>query len=125
MKAVVGDGYCIINSFVEALNALDFNVTFNSVVSKLRIELEKEVYTDASVNGADVIEAFDQFLDKPLVHYNTDFTDMYFEALTMAYKVNVTLFQSDTEKCEIIDVNLNKQRISAYSLFCSNFVQPL
>ena len=122
VKAVVGDGYCIINSFVEALNALDFNVTFNSVVSKLRIELEKEVYTDASVNGADVIEAFDQFLDKPLVHYNTDFTDMYFEALTMAYKVNVTLFQSDTEKCEIIDVNLNKDNEFQHTLY---FVRTL
>ena len=122
IKAVIGDGYCIINSFVEALNALNFNVTFNSVVSRLRTELEKDVYTDASVNGADVIKAFDQYLEKPLEHYNTDFTDMYFEGLSMAYGVNVTLFQSDTEKCEIIDVNLNKDNNFLHTLY---FVRTL
>ena len=94
IKSVSGDGYCIIHSFVEALKALGHNVTFNTVSSSLRTELQKEQYREASLQDTNITEAFDEFMKNPLSNYDQDITDMFFEALTMAYQVNVIVFQS-------------------------------
>ena len=108
IKTVSGDGSCIIHAFVQGLKALGHTVTFDSVLSSLRTELRKDEYQEACVEGTNVVEEFEKYVNNPLSNYNEDVADMYFEALTMVYEVNVTVFQSDDKKCDILDVNLNK-----------------
>ena len=112
IKSVSPDGYCIIHAVVEALAAVGRPVTFNNVSSSLRIELQKEQYQETWVPSGplflDLINTFDEFMHNPLANYDQDITDLFFEALAMIHKVNITIFQSDSEKCDIIHVNMNK-----------------
>ena len=62
IKTVSGDGSCIISSFVEALKALGLNVTFQSVLSSLRHELEKDKYQEACEEGTIVAEQFEKYV---------------------------------------------------------------
>ena len=105
ISPVPTDGLCIIHSFVECLKSVNIKATFQSVTKSLREELSKDKYQKASSDNVVVIDAFDEFLKKPLSNYEADTTDMYIEALSMAYKVNVTIVQSDAVECKTFAVN--------------------
>ena len=109
IKTVPGDGLCIIYAFVECLQSIGFGHSFNDVVVSLREELQKDIYNavyNPSLNGVDLVQELDGYLENPLAKYDSQVSDIYLEALGMAYKVNIVIFQSNCEKCRILE-NIN------------------
>ena len=46
---------------------------------------------------------FDQYLEDPLSQYDKAITDLFLDALGMAFKVNIKILQSDCSKCYFFD----------------------
>ena len=49
----------------------------------------------------------ENFLDNPLGYYTEDTSDLFLLALGNAVKVSVIVFQSNTDKCWIVDSSKN------------------
>ena len=54
-------------------------------------------------SDTNVITQLDKYLEDPLNEYEKDTVDFFLPALGRAYRVNVLIFQSDCEKCVILD----------------------
>lgn len=55
IKPVPRDGLCILNAFRENLSSIDQEETVESIAAALRIELEKDAYKNAVVEGTDLL----------------------------------------------------------------------
>ena len=58
----------------------------------------------------------EKFLDNPLAYYTEDISDLFLLALGNAFKVNVTVFQSNTEGCWIADSSKDSSDLRPYIL---------
>ena len=110
IKAVPGDGFCIIHAFGEGLNSLGQKVTFDNMAQILRSEMHKNIYTNSST--INVSKELDEYFLNPLSKYDKEICDLILEALGMAYKVNIIIFQSDIEKCWIVNNNNDNNKFS-------------
>ena len=106
VKPVPRDGLCILNAFRENLSSLGLEETVESIAAALRIELDKDAYKDAVVEGTNLLAEVDQFFEIPLWKYSQSVADVFLEALSMIYKVNIIVFQSNVSICDIIN-NIN------------------
>ena len=119
IKPVPGDGLCIINAFAEGLRSIGFNESFNCVVSSLKQELQREIYHEiysSSLNGVSLVGELNQYLANPLAAYDSHISDIYLEALSMAYEVNIIIFQSSCTDCRILE-NINKDNFFQHTLY--------
>ena len=94
IKSVPGDGLCIIHAFRESLSYIGRNQTLEQIKGALRQEIPHyQKYSDTNV-----ITQLDKYLED-----EKDTVDFFLPALGRAYGVNVLIFQSDCEKCVILD----------------------
>ena len=100
IKSVPGDGLCIIHAFCERLSYIGRNQTLEQIKGALRQEMPHfQKYSDTNV-----ITQLDKYLEDPLNEYEKNTTvDFFLPAFGRAYGVNVLIFQSDCEKCVILD----------------------
>ena len=100
IKSVPGDGLCIIHAFRESLSYIGRNQTLEQIKGALRQEMPHyQKYSDTNV-----ITQLDKYLEDPLNEYEKNTTvDFFLPAFGRAYGVNVLIFQSDCEKCVILD----------------------
>ncbi len=105
IKSVPGDGYCIIHAFREGLNSIGRTESFENITSTLRIELSNDRYKNclSDSHHMDLLNQFEHYLKNPLAYYDKDITDLFLDALGMAYKVNIIVFRSDRTNCYILD----------------------
>lgn len=96
------DGLCLLHAFKECLNSLDRVQTLEELKVSLKTEMSKDVYKQYSVT-LDLEAEVEQYIKDPLKYYGRDTTDLFLDALGMIYQVNIIVFQSDSEKCEIIN----------------------
>ena len=94
----------MLHAFKEALLCIGRLETMESLSTALREELKNEIYQNSSLDDIDVLDVYEQYLQSPLKHYNSDTADLFLTALGMAFKVNVMVFKSDHEKCVILDL---------------------
>ena len=116
IKPVPRDGLCILNAFRENLSSIDQEETVESIAAALRIELEKDAYKNAVVEGTDLLAEVDKFFDNPLRNYSQSVADVFLEALSMVYKVNIIVFQSNESICDIIN-NINQDNKFPHTLY--------
>ena len=104
IKSVPGDGFCIIHAFAEGLASIGRKEsTFEEISLALRKEMQREIYANSST--VNVIKELEEYLETPLYKYDKEICDLILNALGMAFKVNVIVFRSDSEKCWIADNN--------------------
>ena len=65
-----------------------------------------------SSKDIDILIELDKFLESPLTYYNESTSDLFLAALGNAYKVNITVFQSDEKRCWICDLSDNTNSYS-------------
>ena len=110
LEPVLGDGMCMLRSFSIALKDV-FQEEFlvESITKSLWRELPTNhcFYQQFSVDNIDVLVELEKFLDNPLGYYTEDTSDLFLLALGNAFKVNVIVFQSNTERCWIAVSNKN------------------
>ena len=117
---VPGDGLCIIHAFRESLSYIGRNQTLEQIKGALRQEMPHyQKYSDTNV-----ITQLDKYLEDPLNEYEKDNVDFFLPALGRAYGVNVLIFQSDCEKCVILDdsVHTDNALHKKNPLFCSHII---
>ena len=85
IQPVPRDGLCILNSFHVNLCAISREETVHSIKCALKAELQKEVYKDVF---GDLSTQVEQFFSNSLRNYNSDFVDVFLEALSMAYPIS-------------------------------------
>ena len=107
---VLGDGMCMLGSFSIALKYV-FSEEFpvQSITKSLRRDLltNQGFYQQCSVDNINLLVEFEKFLYNPLRYYTEDTSDLFLLALGDAFKVNVTVFQSNTGRCWIADSSKN------------------
>ena len=85
--------------FVKACPILVENQTLEQIKGALRQEMPHyQKYSDTNV-----ITQLDKYLEDPLNEYEKDTVDFFLPANGRAYGVKVLIFQSDCEKCVILD----------------------
>ena len=107
------DGLCILNSFLVNLRTINKNETVESIKSVLKEELQKEIYRNVV---GDISEEVEQFFTNPLRNYSNEYVDVFLEALSMAFEVNIVIFQSNVSYCEIIN-NINRDNNFQHTLY--------
>ena len=58
----------------------------------------------------------EQFFSKPLRNYDDDYVDVFLEALSMAFEVNIIIFQSNEYSCEILN-SINAENDFQHTLY--------
>ena len=81
------------------------------------------IYDHISIDGVSMVQEFEEFLKNPLGKYNNNSSDIYLEALGMAYRVNIITFQSDCTDCRILE-NINKDNSFEHTLYFVRTVSP-
>ena len=89
------------------------NETVESIKSELKKELQKEIYRDVV---GDISEEVESFFTNPLRNYRMEYVDVFLEALSMAFEVNIIIFQSNASYCEIIN-NINVANNFKHTLY--------
>ena len=127
---MLGDGMCMLWSFFIALKYL-FNEGFpiESVTKLLRRDLlmNHGFYQQFSVDNIDVLVELEKFLVNPLGYYTEDTSDLFLLALGNAFKVNVTVLQSNTERCWIVDSSKNSSDLPSlyFGRTLSDHIEPI
>ena len=69
----------------------------------------------------------EKFLDNPLGYYTEDIFDLLLLALGNAFKVNVIVFQSNTERCWIVDSSKNSSDLPSlyFGRTLSAHIEPI
>ena len=110
------DGLCIFNAFRVNLLGVGQHETIETISSRLKSELEKDEYMHYMTEDKDIVEEVDRFLKDPLKLYNKDIADIFLEALSMAFKVNIIIFQSDVVQCQILE-NINPNNMFRHTIY--------
>ena len=122
---VLGDGMCMLGSFSIALKYV-FSEEFpvQSITKSLRRDLltNQGFYQQCSVDNINLLVELEKFLDNPLRYYTEDTSDLFLLALGDAFKVNVIVFQSNTERCWIADSSKNSSDLP--SLYFGRTLNP-
>ena len=116
IETVVGDGNCMLISFVIALKSVTgMKIAMPDIVKQLRKEMltKYNFYRQFSSADVNILQELELFSDNPLVYYNSNIAALYLVALGNAYKVNIMIFQSNEQKCWICDLNSNEQSFSS------------
>ena len=84
-------------------------------------------YRQFSVDNFDVLVELEKFLDNPLGYYTEDIFDLLLLALGNAFKVNVIVFQSNTERCWIVDSSKNSSDLPSlyFGRTLSAHIEPI
>ena len=110
IQPIIGDSLCILWSFVVGIsNGLRRQISLDEVASSLKAEfitnrkfyaafMEEEMKTKIEIE-------LEKFLMSPLGYYDNDIVDFFVMVVGNAFKVNVTIFQSNIEKAWIVDLN--------------------
>ena len=108
---VQGDGLCIFHAFSEGIFWLrGFRILVDEIMIALKDQLTsfKAYYSNFSESSVDIVEELDRIFQNPLANYDSDTTDLFLAALSDHYEVNVMVYQSNAEKCWIVNLsNIN------------------
>ena len=110
LEPVLGDSMCMLRSFSIALkDAFNEEFPVESITKSLRRELltNHGFYQQFKVDNIDVVVELEKFLDNPLGYYTEDTSDLFSLAFGNAFKVNVIVFQSNTERFWMVDSSKN------------------
>ena len=124
VKSVPRDGLCILHAFRECLLSIGVGESYHDVVVALRNEIQKDIYNDiysSSLNGVNLVQELDRYIENPLAEYDSHISDIYLEALGMAYGVNIIVFQSNCEEVRILE-NINADNHFEHTVY---FVRTL
>ena len=116
INPVPRDGLCILNSFCVNLRSIGLFESVETVAATLRSELAKDEYRSYFTDEIDVSNEVEEFLRNPLKMYNQEIADVFLEALSMAYQVNIIVFESDEERCNILN-NINEDNSFAHTIY--------
>ena len=103
IKPVPGDGFCIIHAFQENLKSIGRTESFEEITLSLQQELQKNKYQKSVTNNIVVLDEFRKYMENPSSQYDKEITDLFLDALGMAYRVNLIVFRSDCKNCYIMD----------------------
>ena len=106
------------HSFAEGIFSLrGFTLSIEEIRSTLRSYLisHKDHYSKFGENHVDIVSELDKLFENPLSNYLNDTCDIYLKAMGDAYKVNIVVFQSNSEKCWII--NLSNENLHSDTLY--------
>ena len=127
---MLGDGMCMLWSFFIALKYL-FNEGFpiESITKLLRRDLliNHGFYQQFSVDNIDVLVELERFLENLLGYYTEDTSGLFLLALGNAFNVNVIVFQSNTERCWIVDSSKNSSDLPSlyFGRTLSAHIEPI
>ena len=108
MKAVKGDGICILHSFREELDSIGIAVTLEETKSILKLELStNKDYGNFTTSGVNISNELQLFLNSPMTYYNADTTDLFLFALGNFFDVNIVIFKSNERECWAEDLKKN------------------
>jgi len=105
---VQGDGLCIFHAFSEGMFWLrGFRIPVEEIKTALRDQLTsfKAYYSNFSESSVDIVEELDRIFQNPLANYDSDTTDLFLSALSDHFEVNVVVYQSNAEKCWIVNLS--------------------
>ena len=98
IKAVKGNGMCILHSFREALDSIGIEVTLEEIKSVLKLELStNKDYGSFTISGVNISNELQLFLSSPLTYYNADTTDLFVFALDNFFDINIVILKSVKE----------------------------
>ena len=109
IQPVIRDGLGILRSFVVGIsNGLHLQISLDEVASSLKAEFLTnrefyEAFMEEEMKTKIEIE-LEKFLMSPLGYYDNDIVDFFVMVVGNAFKVNVTIFQSNIEKAWIVDL---------------------
>ena len=96
IKAVKGDGMCILHSFREALDSIGIEVTLEEINSILKLELPtNKDYGNFTTSGVKISNELQLFLNSPMTYYNADTTDLFLFALVNFFDIIIVIFKSN------------------------------
>ena len=108
IKAVKGDGMCILYSFREALDSIDITVTAEEIKSILNLELSKNKgYDNFTTSRVNISNKLQLFLNSSMTYYNADTTDLFLFALGNFFDINIAIFKSNERECWAEDLLKN------------------
>ena len=84
-------------------------------------------YQQFSVDNMDVLVELKKILYRPLGYYTEDTSDLILLSLGDAFKVNVIMFQSNTERCWIVDSSKNSSDLPSlyFGRTLSAHIEPI
>ena len=116
MKPVPADGHCIIHAFRENLLSIGCKVTFDDLTTCLQNELQSKKYQIFKTDDINIVNELEQYLEHPLSQHGKAITDLFLDALGVAFKVNINILQSDCSKCYFFD-QLNTSNLFGDTLY--------
>ena len=76
---------------------------FDDLTTCLRNELQSKKYQTFKTYDINIVNELGQYVEDPLSQYDKAITDLFLDALGMAFKVNIKILQSDCSKCYFFD----------------------
>ena len=130
LEPVLGNGMCMLRSFSIALKHVfneEFPVEFITKSLRRKLLTNHGFYQQFSVDNIDVLVELEKFLVNPLGYYTEDTSDLFLLALGNAFKVNVIVFQSNTERCWIVDSSKNSSDLPSlyFGITLSAHIEPI
>lgn len=80
-------------TFRENVLSIGWKVTFGDLTTFLRNELQSKKHQKFKAKGINIVIELEQYLEVPkaICKYNKAFTDLFLDALVVAFKVNIKI----------------------------------
>ena len=101
---VKGDGLCTFHAFIKGIHSLrGLVISMDDLYNTLKEHLMmfKDHYKEYHESGCDLIKDLDSMMKAPLLNYDSDTGDLYLLALGHAFDVNIVVFRSTDDHCNI------------------------
>ena len=96
IKAVEGDGMCILHSFREALDCVGIEVTLEEIKPILKLELSaNKDYGNFATSGVNISNELQLFINSSMTYYNADATDLFLFAFGNFFVIKIVIFKSN------------------------------